>query len=1691
MTTITVNDVRTRLQSRRRIRGVAVGLLFLFVVGLTSAWVYQLAFRPRLTPLFAATVTDYGWPVDPNAWAQEDLARLSSLHQQSLRLVDLSADWRSRELALRRLDNDLTLLTESRQRTDTVVFYFSLHGVVDSQGQPHLLPADASPLDSATWLPVSEIVGLINRKLPPTTHKLVLLDSNRSAANWRIGMLHNTFADRLTSVIDPQTHPNTVIVNSTSPDQVGWSSPALAGSLFGYLVGRGLGGEGRGPSGQVTLAGLVEFVNREMSRWCTNYRLPPQRVSQIPATAEDFAITWPLAASTLGRLFDQDKPPEPPATTPIERDALWRQAGELPRRSLLSVAPETLNDIEHQLLWLERLSIAGAAYDRRAELQSASIRRRLATVTDVMTADESRASPLAIHSVLAKSGGSSGNGSQFQGAVIPSLRLATTLGGVPADAAESAARKWAELVAGVAPEQLEQTIRLFDTISRPGEAELRGTMKNGPSDSRFDDAQLLRLLNRYRVVSRWPNRDPISRTLALRADADRFSVMLSADGTQELRSLAWVGPVLKQADQARMQLEDRLLAGPDAAADFDTRLDETRSAYDRVAQQLGDVSQAIATADDATHRLPYLAGALAVLMPSADASPDPGNPADSVVTRVLPAMRDAGSLARQLDRPPTSATDSASVLPFLATSTRLREAMSQLDEELDAWIKTKLAEADNSGSTLIELRAVLDLPWLPWQQRRDLRQLHDRISQSLAAPARAMAADSPDQPRSGLARRGRAETGNRTRALTTLDRILTWSVHPAVLASSGEPRGDGDGDADPLPTSTVAAESGIERVEQMGYRVRQMLANWTGDAKATPWDDPTLTSSGWLSVARWQRRSLPLVGSVPTDSPLEQVWRYRVQQTLLWHADRHLNAFLGPDRTAIDVNGVKPFFDSACDNCLELIDVVGPASEEIQARRDAVRSRQITRRLAARSGIVTSVANSPLPPAVDNPRIDVTVSPSDGATDGDQPFPVGSPSVWLRTDGGDLASDVALLALPLAEPQQVGLAPAAIATATDSANATDLPNQPSPPPAAETLPTDTPPPPPPTVKPSGTPPSVSPRLNALTVFRGNEFSQPFVINRLGGTLVDYRPHEYGASTITLLGERRKRASIVFVLDCSRSMEDPLAGESASLVGPSRLELAKSALVEMLDQLSRQDGTRIGVILFGHRIAWTRSDPPRLSQSPGAGVDIPDGLMPSQDVETVLPLGRFDSGRVLQRLDSVLPWGQTPLNLALIEAMRAFENDDADTEKSIIVITDGRDYQFTPNRSDIRQPTRVTQSDVLAAAENSGVPIYLLGFGVPADERSAAESEYQTIATATGGEAIPVDVAGDLLRQMKAKLAPGSFTVGGESPQLNQAADPRSVTATLNATVKVDPQRIDGSPFRLSFESLSLPIPLAGGEALQIRLSPDGREFLPIPFDWQFPSVTPLVDGNGRPTPYQFRAHRPQRQGPDVRFPVSVQSTRDAVTPRPTESWLTVTPIVDGSELTAHQYHFFDTNYEPQQPVPLLEWDARQWPAESQSARLDFWCKFEPTSPIAEFPIGAVIDRSDDFSDLALADFPSIRLQISVSDRSAGDERYVVNVIQRHTSPNADLGQVKLDFQTAKAFRPLRVTHRFDPEHGVASHTFTFRAADAAGIERSQQSRIVVVARDAARSGALSPAGGQGVRVDLYSPSDVISLSPPR
>ena len=145
----------------KRIKLLLLSTGLLAMLAIFVAW---LLFRPRPVPLLALTVVDYAAPLDPNAYAVEDLRRFDHVFEHyrnvhfSSRIEGREGNWKT--LLDRQLDAFKTggpgngwLFPDN----DVLVLFISAHGVVDRQGRPALLMSDSDPLDDTTWVTVLRV----------------------------------------------------------------------------------------------------------------------------------------------------------------------------------------------------------------------------------------------------------------------------------------------------------------------------------------------------------------------------------------------------------------------------------------------------------------------------------------------------------------------------------------------------------------------------------------------------------------------------------------------------------------------------------------------------------------------------------------------------------------------------------------------------------------------------------------------------------------------------------------------------------------------------------------------------------------------------------------------------------------------------------------------------------------------------------------------------------------------------------------------------------------------------------------------------------------------------------------------------------------------------------------------------------------------------------------------------------------------------------------------------------------------------------------------------------------------------------------------------------------------------------------------------------------------------------------------
>jgi hypothetical protein len=598
--------------------------------------------------------------------------------------------------------------------------------------------------------------------------------------------------------------------------------------------------------------------------------------------------------------------------------------------------------------------------------------------------------------------------------------------------------------------------------------------------------------------------------------------------------------------------------------------------------------------------------------------------------------------------------------------------------------------------------------------------------------------------------------------------------------------------------------------------------------------------------------------------------------------------------------------------------------------------------------------------------------------------------------------------------------------------------------------------------PSTSVPPVPADIDATMMFRGHEFPGSFRIEPLGGLVIETVPHEYEPGRV-VLHSPWKQLSVVLVLDCSQSMNQELEADK------SRLTVAKEALQQLMARLGSQRNVRLGVRLFGHRVGWSTDRPVRRLPSLTYTGEIPAELTPERDVEQLLPLGQFNfqsAQQVFSALDSVKQgWGQSPLYYSVEQALREdFAAEGPATDRHIVVITDGRDYQARPGGEGT-----ASSSTVLQAWRERRVPIHILSLGADVEEERAAADEFTRLAEQTGGIFRNLTGALDLQTTLDAIVTPDLYRLERRDGSL-------AAEGELGMPLKDGSQR-RADWYTTRYENLAERIWLEGGEEIDLYFHPGGTAFYAFPYDHDVAAEALIGTTGARLAgPHAFRVHRPLRDEKNVHFSLSLQRLAAGLnntapdawrwTPRPREIWLEVTPLASTGEPVGQSYIFYDANWEPEKPVPVLRFVAQRWPSGSPRAAVRAWFKFQTTAPQAVVPLTDIVstDGSMQRSERQVA--PNVGITITAGRGPDGSSSYPVRIVERHAGSTPDIGELKILPPRGDSVRAARIVRQFDALHGIVVHTFYYDSSDANLIARLKESEFDIVTRQAAQSGAM-------------------------
>ncbi|TWU56279.1 vWA domain-containing protein [Rubripirellula reticaptiva] len=524
-------------------------------------------------------------------------------------------------------------------------------------------------------------------------------------------------------------------------------------------------------------------------------------------------------------------------------------------------------------------------------------------------------------------------------------------------------------------------------------------------------------------------------------------------------------------------------------------------------------------------------------------------------------------------------------------------------------------------------------------------------------------------------------------------------------------------------------------------------------------------------------------------------------------------------------------------------------------------------------------------------------------------------------------------------------------------------------------------------------------------FRGNRYQSSVMSSGTAfGVASRGQSRETGAE-ITIRDAMDAGRAVTFILDCSASMNESVDGELGRSTPGSRsankFDAARSALYEMMRRM-QPSGSQVGLVLYGHRMAVAADQ--RFSENDGLLLQkryhkrfpFSPTIRPFEDVEVALPTGRFDIVELelaRQHLDAAVPWGQTPLYLAISKAINDISRAGHGVTKDIIVISDGRNYQFNPTAE-----TVFTLGQLVSQATEHGVRIHVIGFGLPTAEAATAAIEFETLASGSGGESV-IDVknATELLRRMEQLSSSQTFQI--------QLPDGTKREGKFSETIKLPEIANVNSPILVSIGGVSTTIAVSPGDCLELLANQMQHRLSTPPYLAGAPVFRPLATAEDHAVSTRVGVETPTLEKKDCRFRLSLQRGDQQVSDRPASMWVEIVP--KSREPIANQvatdqvaYRTSQFQWLPKMPCPVAEFSCQDWPANATGYQMQVWCAAKsPTSDLVTIDAESSEGKSRDLKGIdgvtyrieRTADEIQIGFEYAGTDSVDLDAMLVVNV----------------------------------------------------------------------------------------------------
>jgi len=1648
-------SVRQRKSDEQVSFRTKVALSVITLLALVGALV-RVVWRPHhQVPLIALTVTNYRSELLPlNGWTQEDVIRFKDIADDDgdswfgssrgeISWPDDPSSPGGAPTELNRADDFKDALkaylneVQPGNNPDTAIVYISAHGAVDDDHKPCLLLGYSNPHDPGkpgkrdAWLRVEEIFRIIEGSSRVGT-TLVVFDSNRMASNAACGLLYQDFASRLEDLVTGLDGAKSIVViNSASDGEIGWEAPELAGSVFGYYFGEGLAGEAdENGDGAVTFQELIAYLqnsvdsyvqhrrnSRQLPKLCapSNARRNWERQEVVHCNRHVSARQIALQADRIEKARQIWGNPEGWQ----ELDGLWRQRDEhkpenaqwMPDKAcrLYQLQPVKWSKFERDLIRAEHALMAGKAYE-----------------------------PLAIE-LLQKAHVFADSNASPRGEVISDhnlpLALQRTGEGGNKDLRDAVA-EWDKLT----------TNPSLDLVALRGFAERQRTALSVlPIEVHF-----AAMLGGHLEPTREAGPPEL---LQAALTARRLAEVASSPWDK--RTIPWFQAEVDRGDQLRRGAEDILFVGPGSTSDEAdwlkaelTKYGDANQEYGRAKEHADQIANAYYLRDVGAVDIPHLADWSWQSLELQRIFPESGDDETKIddlrkaalnadlarVGMVAELIKDWESLTELLAGKPTTNEDSRKRIVNAAA--KFRDKLGVARDSVKQLAKSGPGEQYRVGV----IQRHLAYPLLTAATREEIRGEVMRQMSKYAVE--------------------RYSTGGKADLLkfeqppdNLLDKhpYFLWippssaDEDKAFSQESLRDRFDAQGkfvreQLRGAPSGLVAFLENYHKellnVRSFESRLREELAPGDIHALRKPLAAGDLVVR---KVAAWHDDWPTSTQDKLVDHPnVERLRHFDLHQLMIWQARRTLDDFWGGDDAA------KPFFDVAAESYLNR-DKLTSEDKRLWAYSEWLldQRREAARQFRQSPSITSSqaVMNTAAPIEV---RLDVALPSGDG-------LPHGVAALYLLADAKQSDS---LLLTPAGHSNKqlpghrIGVPLGKLPEGEKLAGIrTQLPGH------GARYDFDAP------ASASGGSNVVESRL----WYRGHTNSHPIRLSP-AGVKIEFVAEKIEPAEVRVRSSDRVRTSVMFVFDCSLSMLDPMRSESGASV--TRMDAARSTLVNILHQSTMQEFRGgVGLRLYGHRFNFKpRSNDHLLSpyakeqeaalQAKGQQLA---WIHPGADVELVYqvaPLTSTSRGEIESLLQRLRPHGTTPLYHAIRDSLE--DPVERGQARRIIVLTDGLNQQ-----QDLPLGEQTTAKTLLSdnIAPRPGITVDVIGFGE--DFRTTAGQaqtkdieELGAVCKKFGGTLYTAQTTKDLLDYLKESLDPGKFNVTPvAAAQQNPGAGELNFNSTWTEDSSLRMRELSARiPYKVTTSGIqgqpSMNILLQGNERIELILDRTGTNLTLAYPRFYYDRRTSDVDALSRDEPpkgigkvvalgneryWVCSAVSPfwKDSNRSRTFVVQFQNANLArFTPRPAEAWIEISPLDDDGNPDAEKsYSFCELKFEPRAPVPQIYCEARAFPEQARSARIDVWFSMDrlPPTDTQIVPVNQLVGTG------LQVEGSEVRVRAEISSEAVGKGGTIVlHEIRPATLAGKPKAQVKIEFDERRG-SPSRCVH----DYTLGRHVFEF------------------------------------------------------